>query len=87
MRECFIKVLVEFEKYINEHSYQKFIISEYEVVYLIENSCIEFIYYQKWDIFERIILEEIFNEGIYDLKLKKFQVLSCGIMLQFSYRK
>ena len=83
MRECFIKVLAEFEKYINEHSYQKFIISEYEVVYLIENSCIEFIYYQKWDIFERIILEEIFNEGIYDLKLKKFQVLSCGIMLQF----
>ena len=83
MRECFIKVLAEFEKYINEHSYQKFIISEYEVVYLIENSCIEFIYYQKWDIFERVILEEIFNEGIYDLKLKKFQVLSCGIMLQF----
>ena len=53
MRECFIKVLAEFEKYINEHSYQKFIISEYEVVYLIENSCIEFIYYTTLQLFEK----------------------------------
>lgn len=60
-----------FEEYISEYDFSSYVIGEYEKVYLIEDFAIEFIYASK-ESTGGIILEEIFNTGEVDFKLKKF---------------
>lgn len=71
-----------FEKYISEYSFRVFTIGYQEVVYLIEDSIIEHISVRKAN-YGRVIIEEIFNEGIYNLKLKKFENQPEGAIVQF----
>lgn len=82
MEEKFNMVLMEFEKYMNEYTFQKFVVSNSEVVYLIENSDIEFFYIDE-KYYGRITLEEIFREGAYDFKLKKFENQIGAIIVQY----
>lgn len=71
-----------FEKYISEYSFRVFTIGYQEVVYLIEDSIIEHISVRKEN-YGRVVIEEIFNEGIYNLKLKKFENQPEGAIVQF----
>lgn len=71
-----------FEKYISAYSFRVFTIGYQEVVYLIEDSIIEHISVRKEN-YGRVVIEEIFNEGIYNLKLKKFENQPEGAIVQF----
>lgn len=71
-----------FEKYISEYSFRVFTIGYQEVVYLIEDSIIEHISVRKEN-YGRVVIEEIFNEGVYNLKLKKFENQPEGAIVQF----
>lgn len=82
MNKYFSKVLKRFEEYISEYSFQKFIIEKQEVVYLIEDSIIEY-FSVRGENYGRIVIEEIFNEGVHNLKLKKFENQPEGAILQY----
>lgn len=60
-----------FEKYISDYTYSTYFIKEYERVYLIEDFAIEFIYTDSSNS-NRIVIEEIFDDGNNDLNIKKF---------------
>ena len=82
MNKYFSKVLKRFEEYISEYFFQKFIIEKQEVVYLIEDSIIEY-FSVRGENYGRIVIEEIFNEGVHNLKLKKFENQPEGAILQY----
>ena len=83
MKPDYFKAVIErFEGYIADYSYNKFSFGNQEVVYLIEDSIIEYFSIREEN-HGRVIIEEIFNEGIYDLKLKKFENQPEGAIVQF----
>ncbi len=82
VNDYFDIILTRFEKYISEYSFSKYVIGYQEVVYLIEDSAIEYFSVHKENC-GRIVIEEIFNEGILELKLKKFEIQPEGAVLQF----
>lgn len=77
----FYTVISRFEQYISEYSYARYKISEEELVYKIEDSIIVHISVRTEN-YGRIVLEVIFDEGIYDLNLKKFEKESKGYCVQ-----
>lgn len=72
MKLNFNLVVEEFEGYIKEYSFIKYRIGSQEIVYLIEDSIIEHLSIREEN-YARVVIEEIFAEGLYDLKLKKFE--------------
>ena len=72
MKSDFITVVKAFECYIKEYSYNKYMLETQEVVYLIEDSIIEHLSVRDENE-GRVVIEEIFAEGLYDLKLKRFE--------------
>jgi len=77
----FCTIIERFEQYISEYSYVCYKLGDQELVYDIENSIIIHISVRAEN-FNRIVLEVIFNEGIYDLKLKKFENQPEGYLVQ-----
>lgn len=78
----FDNLLARFEKYISDYSFKKFSMGHQETVYLIEDSAIEY-FSVRGENYGRVVIEEIFNEGILDLKLKKFESQPEGAIIQF----
>lgn len=86
MSEYFNVIIKRFEKFILGYSFQKFAIGNQEMVYLIEDSIIEYISVRKENC-GHIVIEEIFNEGLYNLELKKFINQPEGAIVHyFPYR-
>ena len=67
----YLEFIQYFEKYISDYTYLTYSIKKYERVYLIEDSAIEFIYTDNSNS-NRIVIEEIFDDGNNDLNIKKF---------------
>lgn len=86
MSKYFNVIIKRFEKFILGYSFQKFAIGNQEMVYLIEDSIIEYISVRKEN-GGHIVIEEIFNEGLYNLELKKFTNQPEGTIVHyFPYR-
>lgn len=86
MSEYFNVIIKRFEKFILGYSFQKFAMGKQEMVYLIEDSIIEYISVRKENC-GNIVIEEIFNEGLYNLELKKFINQPEGAIVHyFPYR-
>lgn len=81
----FNTVVARFEQYISGFSFVRYELGERELVYDIENSIVIHVSVRSEN-YNRIVLEVIFNEGIYDLKLKKFEDQPEGSIVQvFQY--
>lgn len=80
--DYFDVVIKRFEEYISAYSYRVFAIGDQEAVYLVEDSIIEHISVREEN-YGRVVIEEIFNEGIINLKLKKFVYQPEGGIVQY----
>ena len=72
----FDSVISAFESFISKYEFTRSAIGPTEIVYVIEDSIIEHISVQT-EKYNRVVIEEIFNEGIIDIQLRKF-VHYCG---------
>lgn len=82
----FRTVIDRFNEYISEYSYTSHALGEQEYVYEIANSIIIHISSATNPRYH-IVMIEIFNEGLYDLKLKQFEYQSEGYILHiFPYK-
>ena len=71
-----------FEQFISPYSYSLYHIAPKESVYLIEDSIIVHMSIRPENN-NQIVIEEIFNDGICDLKLTKFAKNTHGVLIQF----
>lgn len=77
----FDTIVERFEQYISEYSYERYRLGRQELVYDIQNSIIIHVSIRPEN-YNRIVFEEIFNEGLYDLKLKHLEKQPEGYLVQ-----
>lgn len=78
----YTNLIENFEYYISDYSFKIYTISEQERVYLIEDSIIEYLSIREEN-HGHLVIEEIFNDYRYDIKLKKYLIQQEGSLIQY----
>ena len=83
MNKKFEKFLNEFEAQLAYYEFQKYILSENQVVYDIGHSAIYSVLVRQEDNRDHVVVEEIFNDNSQNFKVKKFTSKYVGVWVSY----
>lgn len=78
----FHKVIERFEQHISQYAFSVYCLDDEEYVYDVENSIILHISKRKEN-YGRVVIEEIFNDGLLSLGLKQLEQPQEGYLIQY----